>query len=43
MMPAGVCGPFGVDTPIYWSAAFTGPPPTSGLWTVWIDYLPGPG
>ena len=25
MMPAGVCGPFGVDTPIYWTAAFTGP------------------
>ena len=43
VMPSGVCGPFGVDTPIYWTQVFTGPAPTQGLWTVWIDYLPGPG
>jgi hypothetical protein len=43
LMPAGVCGPLGVDTPIYWTAAFTGPAPTQGVWTVWIDFLPGAG
>jgi hypothetical protein len=35
--------PLPADLPIYWTAAFTGAPPTTGLWTVWIDYLPGPG
>ena len=43
MMPFPQCGPFGVDTPIYWTAAFTGPAPTQGLLTLWLDYLPGPG
>jgi hypothetical protein len=43
MMPNTVAGPMAVDTPIYWTAAFTGAAPTAGLWTVWIDYLPGPG
>jgi hypothetical protein len=41
--PAASAGPFGVDTPIYGSIATTGPAPTQGVATVWIDYLPGPG
>jgi hypothetical protein len=43
LMPAGTCGPMAADTPIYWTASFTGGAPTAGVWTVWIDYLPGPG
>jgi hypothetical protein len=36
-------GPLGVDTPIYGTIASTGPAPTQGVATAWIDYLPGPG
>jgi hypothetical protein len=35
--------PLTADLPVYWTTAFTGAAPTAGLWTVWIDYLPGPG
>ena len=42
-VPAPAMGPLGVDTPIYGTVASTGPAPTAGVATVWIDYLPGPG
>jgi hypothetical protein len=42
-VPAASMGPFAVDTPIYGTVASTGPAPTQGVATVWIDYLPGPG
>jgi hypothetical protein len=41
--PQAAMGPFAVDTPIYGTIASTGPAPTTGVATVWIDYLPGPG
>lgn len=41
--PVAAMGPFGVDTPIYGTIAGTGPAPTQGVATVWLDYLPGPG
>jgi hypothetical protein len=41
--PIAAMGPFGVDTPIYGTIAGTGPAPTQGVATVWLDYLPGPG
>lgn len=40
---AGITGPYPVDTPFYYTLAFTGPAPTAGLVTVWFDYLPGVG
>lgn len=43
LMPQSVAGPLAADTPIYWLSGFTGAAPTAGLWTVWIDYLPGAG
>ena len=36
-------GPMAVDTPIYGTITSTGPAPTQGVATAWIDYLPGPG
>ena len=42
-VPVAAMGPLGVDTPIYGTVASTGPAPTAGVATVWIDYLPGPG
>lgn len=42
-MAGSAAGPYGVDTPIYGTIASTGPAPTTGVATVWIDYLPGPG
>jgi|SRR3954465_15738688 hypothetical protein len=36
-------GPLGNDTPIYGTIASTGPAPTTGVATAWLDYLPGPG
>jgi hypothetical protein len=41
--PLAAMGPFAVDTPIYGTIASTGGAPTTGVATVWIDYLPGPG
>ena len=41
--PLASMGPFAVDTPIYGTIAGTGPAPTQGVATVWLDYLPGPG
>ena len=40
---ANGAGPLGVDTPIYYTLASTGPPSTVGLAVPVIDYLPGPG
>ena len=40
---AAAMGPLAVDTPIYGTITNTGPAPTQGVATVWIDYLPGPG
>lgn len=42
-VPVAAMGPLGVDTPIYGTIASTGGAPTTGVATVWIDYLPGPG
>lgn len=42
-VPNTAMGPLAVDTPIYGTIAGTGGAPTSGVATVWIDYLPGPG
>jgi hypothetical protein len=42
-VPIAAMGPFSVDTPIYATIASTGAAPTTGVATVWIDYLPGPG
>lgn len=36
-------GPLAVDTPIYGTITSTGAAPTTGVATVWLDYLPGPG
>jgi hypothetical protein len=36
-------GPYAVDTPIYGTITSTGGAPTTGVATVWLDYLPGPG
>lgn len=41
--PVAAAGPFSVDTPIYGTIASTGGAPTTGVATVWITYLPGPG
>lgn len=41
--PIAALGPFGNDTPIYATIASTGAAPTTGVATVWLDYLPGPG
>jgi hypothetical protein len=41
--PVAVCGPFAADTPIYGTIVSTGPAPTQGVATVWLDYLPGVG
>jgi hypothetical protein len=41
--PVAAAGPFAVDTPIYGTIASTGGAPTTGVATVWIDYLPGVG
>lgn len=43
VVPIATMGPLGVDTPIYGSIAATGAAPTTGVATVWLDYLPGPG
>jgi hypothetical protein len=42
-LAGAAAGPYAVDTPIYGTIASTGPAPTTGVATVWIDYLPGPG
>jgi hypothetical protein len=42
-VPAATMGPLAIDTPIYGSITNTGPAPTQGVATVWLDYLPGPG
>jgi hypothetical protein len=41
--PFAAAGPFGVDTPIYGAITNTGPAPTAGVATVWLDYVPFPG
>lgn len=43
LVPVAAMGPLGVDTPIYGTIAATGAAPTTGVATVWLDYLPGPG
>lgn len=43
VVPFAQAGPLGVDTPIYGTIASTGAAPTTGVATVWLDYLPGPG
>jgi hypothetical protein len=43
VVPLAAMGPLAVDTPIYGSIAATGGAPTTGVATVWLDYLPGPG
>jgi hypothetical protein len=44
VVAAANAGPFAVDTPIYYTLAFTGAVPTPGGFAVaLIDYLPGPG
>ena len=42
-VPFATAGPLGVDTPIYGTITNTGGAPTTGVATVWLDYLPGPG
>jgi hypothetical protein len=42
-VPFATAGPLAVDTPIYGSIAATGGAATTGVATVWLDYLPGPG
>ena len=42
-VPANLAGPFTTDKPIYGTITNTGPAPTQGVATVWLDYLPGPG
>jgi len=42
-VPFAAAGPLGVDTPIYGTIASTGGAPTTGVATVWLDYLAGPG
>lgn len=41
--PVAAAGPLAVDTPIYGTIAATGGAATTGVATVWLDYLPGPG
>jgi hypothetical protein len=41
--PIAAAGPLAVDTPIYGTIAATGGAATTGVATVWLDYLPGPG
>jgi len=41
-MPIAVAGPFGSDTPIYFTYTQTGPVPTAGAMAIWLDYLAGP-
>lgn len=43
LVPVAAMGPLGSDTPIYATIAATGAAPTTGVATVWLDYLPGPG
>lgn len=43
VVPFAIAGPYGVDTPIYGAITSTGPAPTTGVATVWLDYLAGPG
>jgi hypothetical protein len=42
-VPMPTAGPFGVDTPIYYTLGSTGPAPTAGLAIACLDYLPGAG
>lgn len=43
VVPVAAQGPLAADTPIYGSITTTGGAPTTGVATVWLDYLPGPG
>lgn len=42
-VPAANMGPLDRDTPIYYSIASSGPAPTQGVCTAWLEYLPAVG
>jgi hypothetical protein len=43
VVPIAAAGPYPGDQPVYFTLLSTGTPPTAGVITAWIDYLPGPG